>query len=155
VRRFPGSRRHPQFGAATLARSLQAEGIGYASLGEELGGRRSRRDVDAAGSGPPPDNSAWRNSSFRAYADYMSTPAFAAGLERLEDLGRSRRTAVMCAEGHPSRCHRRLIADALLVHGWRVVHLLPDGRQEEHALNPDAVVERGGVHYPAQPSLDV
>jgi uncharacterized protein (DUF488 family) len=155
VRRFPGSRRHPQFGAAALAKSLQGEGVGYEALGESLGGRRSRREVEAAVPGPLPDNSAWRNASFRAYADYMSTPAFAAGLERLERLGRRQRTAIMCAEARPSRCHRRLIADALLARGWQVVHLLPDGHIEEHAFTPDAVTEREDVHYPAHPSLDI
>lgn len=76
-------------------------------------------------------------------------------MERLQELARRRRTTIMCAEAHPSRCHRRLIADALLARGWRVVHLLPEGRPEEHALNPDAVLEGDRVHYPAQPSLDV
>jgi uncharacterized protein (DUF488 family) len=154
VRRFPGSRRHPQFGADALAESLGSQGIDYEPFREQLGGRRSRRDVEAAGVSPP-DNSAWRNASFRAYADYMSTDAFAAGLERLEALAGRRRTAIMCAESHPSRCHRRLVADALLARGWRVVHLLPDGREEEGAFSPDAVVEGERVHYPAQPSLDL
>ena len=72
-----------------------------------------------------------------------------------EQLGGRRRTVFMCAESRPSRCHRRLFADALLARGWRVVHLLPDGREEEHALNPDAVIDAGRVHYPAQPSLDL
>jgi uncharacterized protein (DUF488 family) len=154
VRRYPGSRRHPQFGADALAGSLRSEGIDYESFREELGGRRSRKDVEAAGAAPP-DNSAWRSASFRAYADYMSTAAFAAGLERLEALAGERRTAFMCAEAHPSRCHRRLIADALLARGWRVVHILPDGRRQEHTFIPDAVVDGSRVHYPAQPSLDV
>lgn len=154
VRRFPGSRRHPQFGAEALAAALRERGIDYAPLGEQLGGRRSRREIEAAGVAPA-DNSAWRNASFRAYADHMATPAFAAGLARLEELARRRRTAIMCAEGHPSRCHRRLIADALDARGRRVVHLLPDGRREEHALNPDAVVADGRLHYPAQPTLEL
>ncbi|HEV2727296.1 MAG TPA: DUF488 domain-containing protein [Solirubrobacterales bacterium] len=154
VRRFPGSRRNPQFGADALAESLGSQDIDYEPFREQLGGRRSRKDVEAAGASPP-DNSAWRNASFRAYADYMSTDAFAAGLERLEALAGRRRTAFMCAESHPSRCHRRLIADALLARGWRVVHLLPGDRTEEHAFTPDAVVEGERVHYPAQPSLDV
>lgn len=152
VRRFPGSRRHPQFGAASLEKSLREKGVGYEPLGEELGGRRSKKDV-AAGGDTLPDNSAWRNASFRAYADYLWTPAFAAGLERLEEIAQERRAAVMCAEAHPSRCHRRLIADVLLARGWRVLHLLPDGRLQEHAFTPEAVVEGGRVHYPAQPSL--
>lgn len=155
VRRFPGSRRHPQFGADSLEDSLRGQGIGYEPFGEELGGRRSRKDVAAAGGESLPDNSAWRNASFRAYADYLWTPAFAAGLERLEGTAKGKRTAVMCAEAHPSRCHRRLIADVLLAREWRVLHLLPDGRLQEHAFTPEAVVEAGSVHYPAQPSLDV
>lgn len=154
VRRFPGSRRHPQFGADALAESLRAEGIDYESFREQLGGRRSRKDVEGAGV-TPPDNSAWRNASFRAYADYMSTPAFAAGLERLEALGRERPTAFMCAEAHPSRCHRRLVADALLARGWRVVHILSGGRRQEHDYTPDAVVDGERVRYPPQPSLEV
>jgi uncharacterized protein (DUF488 family) len=152
VRRFPGSRRHPQFGADALAASLRSEGIGYEPFGEQLGGRRSRKDVEGMGV-ELPDNSAWRNASFRAYADYLSTPAFAAGLERLEALGGGRPTAFMCAEAHPSRCHRRLIADALLARGWPVVHILSGGREQEHAFTPDAVVDGDRVHYPAQPSL--
>jgi uncharacterized protein (DUF488 family) len=155
VRRFPGSRRNPQFGADALAASLRAEGIEFEPFGETLGGRRSRREVERAAEGELPDNSAWRHASFRAYADHMWTPAFAAGLERLEELARERRGAVMCAESHPSRCHRRLIADALLARGWRVLHLLPDGRLEEHSFTPDAVVGGERVHYPPQPALDV
>jgi uncharacterized protein (DUF488 family) len=159
VRRFPGSRRNPQFGADALARSLAGEGIGFEPLGEELGGRRSHRDAESGGAASegatPPDNSAWRNVSFRAYADYMWTPRFAAGLAKLEELARSCPTAIMCAEAHPSRCHRRLIADALLTRGWRVVHLLADGRTEGHAFTADAVVQGDRVHYPGQPSLDV
>ena len=92
VRRFPGSRRHPQFGADALADSLRSAGIAYEPFREQLGGRRSRKDAEAAGAALP-DNSAWRNSSFRANADYMSTPAFAVGLERLEALGSDRPTA--------------------------------------------------------------
>jgi uncharacterized protein (DUF488 family) len=154
VRRYPGSRRHPQFGADALADSLAAHEIDYESFREQLGGRRSRRDVEAAGASPP-DNSAWRSASFRAYADYMWTDAFVAGLERLEALADQHRTAFMCAESHPSRCHRRLISDALLARGRQVIHLLPGGRREVHSLNPEAVVEAGRVHYPAQPTLDV
>jgi len=150
VRRFPGSRRHPQFGAEALSASLAAAAIHYEPLGETLGGRRSTRPgVD------PSDNSAWRNASFRAYADHMASPEFAAGLERLEAVARERRTAIMCAESDPRRCHRQLIADALLARGWRVFDLLADGRLVARALNPNAVVEGGRVSYPGQPKLDV
>jgi uncharacterized protein (DUF488 family) len=152
VRRYPGSRRNPQFGAKALARSLSEAGIGYAPFGDALGGRRATSDAPGEA---PPDNSAWRNASFRAYADYMSTAGFAAGLEELERVARERRTGVMCAEAHPSRCHRRLIADALLARGWDVVHLLPDGRQEAHALSPHAVVAGRRISYPSQPSLGI
>jgi uncharacterized protein (DUF488 family) len=153
VRRYPGSRRNPQFGAEALAGSLAGAGIGYESFGEELGGRRSsKRRPAGAGSGEsPPDNSAWRNASFSAYADYMSTLEFQRGLERLEALAAERRTAVMCAEAHPSRCHRQLIADALLARGRRVLHLLRDGALEPHALNEHAVVAGERVSYPGPP----
>ena len=146
VRRYPGSRRHPQFGADSLRATLQDAGIAYESLGEQLGGRRrSRRDSP---------NTGWRVAAFQAYADHMQSPEFAAGLELLEGLARERRVAIMCAEGDWRRCHRRLIADVLLVRGWRVVHIGPDGDREEHSLTPFAVATGGRVTYPAQESLD-
>jgi len=157
VRRFPGSRRNPQFGAAALAESLAAASISYESFGEQLGGRRrAPKSAQAAPSREQrPDNSAWRNPSFRAYADYMSDSSFQAGLERLEELGRQRRTAIMCAEGHPSRCHRQLIADALLARGWTVLHLLGDGKITKHALSAHAATVDGRVFYPGPARLDI
>jgi uncharacterized protein (DUF488 family) len=152
VRRFPGSRRNPHFGAEALAAELARAGTAYESFAEALGGRRSPSAVGARPEATHPDNSAWRNPSFRAYADYMSDPAFAAGVERLEALARSCRTAVMCAEAHPSRCHRQLIADALVARDWRVVHLLGDGRLVRHAPPPHAVIQSGRVSYPGGPS---
>ena len=145
VRRYPGSRRNPQFGADALASSLAAAAIEYALLGDELGGRRAAR--------PDSVNAAWTVAAFRGYADHMDTPEFAGGLARLEGLAAQRRTAVMCAEGHWSRCHRRLIADALVARGVRVIHILPDGRSEEHRLTPFAVVRDGRPTYPGQDSL--
>ena len=124
VRRFPGSRRHPQFGAEALGRSLAEAGIAYEQFGEELGGRRRSKRPAAA--------SAWRNPSFAAYAEHTETAEFAAGLERLERLANDRRTAIMCAEADWRRCHRRLIADALVPRGWAVRHLGADGRLEAH-----------------------
>ncbi len=115
VRRFPSSRRNPQFNAKALARSLGDVGIAYELFGEELGGRRGE-------------------DAFVAYAEYMDTDEFRHGLERLETLGRERRLAPMCAEGDWRNCHRRLIADALTARGWSVVHLLPDGGLEPHPL---------------------
>ena len=145
VRRFPGSRRNPQFGAEALADSLAQAGIGYEGLGDELGGRRrARRDSP---------NDAWRVDAFRAYADHTATDEFRRGLERLEALAAGRRTAIMCAEGDWRRCHRRLIADALLARGWRVLHIAPDGRRSEHVLPEFATAAGGEVSYRAQPQL--
>ncbi|HEY7151044.1 MAG TPA: DUF488 domain-containing protein [Solirubrobacterales bacterium] len=124
VRRFPGSRRNPQFNADTLAATLGDAGIAYEPLGDELGGRRRGR-ADSPHTG-------WRVAAFRAYADHMDTDEFAAGLKRLEHLARERRTAIMCAEGDWRRCHRRLISDALSARGWRVLHIRPDGGTEVH-----------------------
>jgi uncharacterized protein (DUF488 family) len=125
VRRYPGSRRHPQFNAGSLTKTLHDAGIAYAGLGDELGGRRrARRDS--------PTMTGWRNASFRAYADHMQTREFAAGFARLEELALERRTVIMCAEGDWRRCHRRLISDALAAKGWRVLHIRPDEGVEEH-----------------------
>jgi uncharacterized protein (DUF488 family) len=147
VRRYPGSRRNPQFGAESLAASLAAADIGYEPFGDSLGGRRS---PDASA---PVDNSAWRVAAFRAYADHMWSPEFVDGLERLEALAQERRAAIMCAEAHPSRCHRRLIADVLLARGWSPIHLFAKGRREAHTLSPHAVVDAARVSYPPQPSF--
>jgi len=125
VRRFPASRRNPQFNAAALRDTLERAGRSYEPFGDELGGRRKRsRPAQAPG--------AMRADAFRAYAEYMETDEFAAGLERLEGVAREHRTAIMCAEGDWHRCHRRLIADALAGRGWRILHIGRDGRLEEH-----------------------
>ena len=140
VRRFPGSRRHPQFNSESLGTMLANAGISYEAFGEALGGRRrSVRDSRNAG---------WRVAAFRAYADHMESEEFRAGLERLQELARRRRAALMCAEAEWRRCHRRLIADALVVRGWRAVHIRPDGRLERHELPPFAVRGEAGVSYP-------
>ena len=144
VRLAPGSRRHPHMAAAELARWLPASGIGYEHL-RDLGGRR--RPVR----GSP--NDAWEHEAFRGYADHMATPAFAAALGRLEALAVERLVAVMCAEALWWRCHRRLVADALVARGWPVAHLGRGGRVEEHRLPPFAVVEDRRVTYPRQPPL--
>jgi uncharacterized protein (DUF488 family) len=142
VRRFPGSRRHPQFGSAELARSLGDAGIDYRHE-PELGGRRNPR--------PDSPNTAWRNASFRAYADHMDSPEFRAALERLVADSAERPTAVMCAEAVPWRCHRNLIADALLARGVPVLDVLAPGKTARHAINPMAVVLAGGrLVYPAE-----
>src|SRR5690606_8195948 len=114
VRRFPGSRRWPQFGAEALAQRLAQEGIDYQWFGE-LGGRRHPR-ADSR-------NEAWRNSAFRGYAGHLACEEFAKGLERLLALVHGKRTALMCAEVLWWRCHRALIADVLQVRGFQVLHI--------------------------------
>jgi uncharacterized protein (DUF488 family) len=147
VRKLPMSRRLPQFDAAALERSLPAEAIGYTWIGE-LGG--FRRPL------PGSKNAGWRSAGFRGYADYMASDEFELALERLCSLAGERVVAVMCAEGLWWRCHRRLIADALTVRGWRVLHVLPDGGRVEHVVPEFAVVEGERITYPpAQGSLDV
>ena len=140
VRRYPSSRRHPHFNAGSLAEALPREGIDYVELGEALGGRRTPR--------PDTPNMGWRVAGFRGYADHMESAEFRSALAELEDLARERRAAFMCAEGPWWRCHRQLIADALLARGWEVQHVMPDGRLEEHRLTPFAVVEGDAVTYP-------
>ncbi len=150
VRRYPGSRRNPQFGADSLRSTLGKADIAYESFAETLGGRRRLSSVDESPALARPDNSAWRNASFRAYADYMSEEAFEAGLARLKTLALSRRPAVMCAEAHPSRCHCQLIGDALFASGWTVLDPLADGRLEAHTPAAHASITDGRVSYPAR-----
>jgi len=135
VRRFPGSRRHPQFGKEALAAGLAAAGIAYRHE-PDLGGRRAPR--------PDSPNTAWRVAGFRGYADHMANSEFRSALERLVASPRVP-TAVMCAEARPGKCHRQLIADALVARGVSVVHLLGRGQQETHVLNPNAVAGVDGV----------
>ena len=139
VRRFPGSRRYPQFNSDALARSLQQAEIEYLHH-PSLGGRR--RPVANA---PP---SAWRNESFRGYADYMRTPEFHQALAELIALGREHRTVIMCSEAVPWRCHRTMISDALYARDVTVEHIL-DSKISPHTLTSFAVVRDGEVAYPA------
>ena len=141
VRRHPGSRRLPWFNEEALAHGLAVAGIGYSHI-PELGGRRTRA--------PDSPNGGWENAAFQGYADWMGTAEFAAGLHRLERTANARPTAIMCAEAQWWRCHRRLLADALLTRGWRVRHLMPDGRTADHALTSFAVVVDGRLSYPPQ-----
>jgi uncharacterized protein (DUF488 family) len=145
VRRFPGSRRQPQYGREALAAGLAGAGIAYVHE-PALGGRRAPR--------PDSPHTAWRNAGFRGYADHMETAEFHDALTRLEALAAERPTAILCAEAVPWRCHRRLIADALLARGWEVVHLLAPGRSEPHVLHPDAqILPDGGLLYAAAAPL--
>jgi uncharacterized protein (DUF488 family) len=142
VRRFPGSRRHPQFNQDALAASLSQAGIEYRHL-VDLGGRRSERLPDSP-------NTAWRVESFNAYADHMQSAAFQAALEEVIQAARKSPTAIMCSEALPQQCHRRLIADALVIRGWIVRHLLTPRRIEDHQLTPFARVNETVVTYPAE-----
>jgi uncharacterized protein (DUF488 family) len=147
VRSFPSSRRHPQFNRGALEQWLPAAGIDYLHFGE-LGGRRDPV--------PGSPNDGWRERGFRGYADHMASPEFEAGIERLEQLARTKPSAVMCAEALWWRCHRRLIADVLTLRGWDVRHL-GSGAPSRHELTPFAEVEEGGaLTYPSsQTSLEV
>ena len=141
VRRFPGSRRLPQFNDANLAKELPKCGIAYLPF-PGLGGRRK----------PNPDsiNTGWRNDSFRAYADYMQTGEFATALDELIDAASRRPTAVMCAEAVPWRCHRSLIADAMIVRGWRVLDVMTPTSAKPHKLTPFARVDGTRITYPPE-----
>lgn len=140
VRTIPRSRHNPQFNSDALPGGLASHGIRYFHI-PRLGGLR-RADKQSP-------NTGWRNASFRGFADYMSTDAFEAGLADLRaccDLGA---VAVMCAEAVPWRCHRSLIADALLARGAQVDHITGVGRASPHRLTPFARIHGGRVTYPA------
>ncbi len=144
VRKLPRSQRHPQFNVETLPTGLGAAGVGYTHFAG-LGGLRRER--------PDSINRAWKNPSFRAYADYMQSDMFAAELDRLVALGHREHVAIMCAEAVWWRCHRSLIADALVARGEPVLHILTPARAEPHVLRDFARVENGRVTYPGEPEL--
>jgi uncharacterized protein (DUF488 family) len=139
VRRHPGSRRYPQFNVSPLADALRQAGMRYVSM-PALGGRRQAH--------PNSLNSGWRNASFRGYADYMAGDEFREALDQLIVESRAQRTAIMCAEAVPWRCHRSLIADALVVKGCEVRHIMSATRSDLHRLTPFARVEGGRLIYP-------
>jgi uncharacterized protein (DUF488 family) len=140
VRTMPRSRFNPQFDMAQLPTVLRAAHIDYTHL-PGLGGLRR----------PLPDsiNRGWRNTSFRGYADYMQTPAFKQSLHRCLELAGAERIALMCAEAVPWRCHRSLIADALLAHGVDALEIVSDSRARPHVLTPFARIDGTDVTYPA------
>ena len=143
VRTVPKSRRHPHFHTDVLARDLRARGVAYAHL-PRLGGWRPAR--------PDSPNDAWRNTSFRGYADYAMSEEFATGLAQLRELAATRRTAMMCSEALWWRCHRRLIADRLVVAGDTVCHIGSDARASAHQLTSFAVVGPDRqITYPRPP----
>ena len=140
VRRFPASRTHPQFNREALEAALREAGIGYRHFAE-LGGRRSRRTANSP-------NTGWRVESFNAYADHMQTPEFETALNELIGLAQPTRTAILCSEALPWRCHRRLIADALIARGWTVRDIIGRGQVKPHQLTDFARIAEGRVTYP-------
>ena len=140
VRHFPTSQRVPWTTKPSLAKALADRGIAYEHF-EDLGGFRKAL--------PDSVNAAWRNAGFRGYADYMASPEFSAGLDRLIAVASGRRTAIMCAEALPWKCHRWLLSDALVARGLRVIHILSSGQTHGHRLTPFARVRGSRITYPA------
>ncbi len=142
VRTIPKSRHNPQFNAAELEQALREQGIDYLRL-EGLGGLRHTTKTSI--------NTAWKNASFRGFADYMQTPEFEGALGQLVALGKEKTIAIMCAEAVPWRCHRSLIGDALLVRGVKVEDILSETSCKPHTLTPWAKVEGERITYPGSP----
>jgi uncharacterized protein (DUF488 family) len=138
VRRFPGSRRQPQFGQEPLRRALAENGIAYRWI-EALGGRRRPR--------PDSPNIAWRNASFRGYADYIAGAEFAGGLSELLEVAGGLRTSMMCAEAVWWRCHRALISDVLCVRGVEVMHIMDETHAVAHPYTSPARIVQGRLTY--------
>ena len=146
VRLLPGSKRYPHFNSDALAAALAANGIGYEHF-RELGGRRKPRRDSA--------NTAWRNNAFRGYADYMETPEFAAGIERLLELSDAAGpVALMCAEAVWRRCHRGLVSDYLKARGIEVVHIYDAKKAEPHPWTSAATIVDGRLSYSASASSE-
>ncbi|HEY7279945.1 MAG TPA: DUF488 domain-containing protein [Actinomycetota bacterium] len=146
VRTVPRSRHNPQFNLDSLPAELAARGIGHRHM-PELGGLRKPR--------PDSPNQGWRNESFRGYADHVQTEEFQRSLDALVELAGRQPTACMCAEAVPWRCHRSLIADALVVRGHRVFHIMSSTKADPHELNPMAVVRDGRITYPGPQQLSL
>ncbi len=139
IRTIPRSRHNPQFNRETLSRFLRNRRINYRHM-QALGGFRHAR-VDSL-------NKGWRNASFRGFADYMQTLEFEEALKKLIDLAAQKRTAIMCAEAVPWRCHRSLIGDALLVRGIKVQDIFSDNNNRPHTMTPMARIRSGKITYP-------
>ena len=145
VRTVPRSRHNPQFNKTSLPRALKKAGLRYVHLPGLGGLRRAKRDSLNLG---------WRNASFRGFADYMQTPEFKQSLDELIQFSTKERVALMCAEAVPWRCHRSLIADALLVHRIRTEHIMSLTRRQVHTLTPFARVRGIVITYPITISPD-
>lgn len=139
VRTVPKSRHNPQFNTDELAKSLKKAGLTYVHMPQLGGLRKAKKDSI---------NTGWRNASFRGYADYMQTDEFSRALGELRADSRSQTTAIMCAEAVPWRCHRSLIADALVSRGWTVLDIMTEQRATPHKLTSFAKVADGRITYP-------
>jgi uncharacterized protein (DUF488 family) len=140
VRVMPGSKRYPHFNREVFSESLSKVGITYAHF-PHLGGRRKAR--------PDSPNTAWRNESFRGYADYMETPDFLRGMDDLQELALAKRTAIMCAEAVWWQCHRAMISDWMKAHGIEVLHILSENKVEPHPFTSAAQIIDGRLSYRA------
>jgi len=139
IRTIPRSQHNPQFNRESLAESLRAEGIGYTHI-KKLGGLRHPKKDSI--------NLGWRNSGLRGFADYMQTPEFEAALERAIKLAKTKPSALMCAEAVPWRCHRSLVADALVVRKISVKHIVSATRAQAHKITPFALIRALHITYP-------
>lgn len=140
IRSIPRSRHNPQFSQTLIKKSLEDNGIGYKYI-PNLGGRRR-------GKGPS-QNLGWQHPAFRNYADYMQTPDFDRGMEQAQELAGSKKSALMCAEAVPWRCHRSLVGDAMKVRGWKVLDIMNKSTVKEHQITPFAKVDGTTITYPA------
>jgi uncharacterized protein (DUF488 family) len=143
IRTVPRSRYNPQYEQNALQQTLPANGIEYIYL-KELGGLRPKTQNSI--------NQGWRVQSFRNYADYMQTEAFAQSINRLIELAGQKPSAIMCAEAVPWRCHRSLVGDALLVRSLLVTDIMGPGQTRVHSLTPFAKTEGERIWYPAEGS---
>jgi len=151
IRRFPHSRSLPHFNQEELSGTLGSAGIEYRWL-EGLGGRRPKAVAESLTL-----NTAWRNQSFRNYADYMMSDNFKTAFDELAAIATAKRTAMMCSESVFWRCHRRLVSDFAVAHGAVVVHIFPDGRTAPHSLTNEAVIleqDHRKVIYPGKSDAD-
>jgi uncharacterized protein (DUF488 family) len=142
IRRFPSSRKYPYFNRDELAAALTEHGIHYHWF-EPLGGRRRKQHEDSP-------NVGLENPSFRNYADYMMTSSFRDAIDKLLDVAKEKRTAIMCAEGLYWQCHRRLVSDFLVANGVTVEHIMPNGQLKPHELTRGAVIGAECVSYPGE-----
>lgn len=144
IRRFPASRRYPHFNRDVLAKDLQKHDIEYIHM-EMLGGRRQPR--------PGSVNTGWRNTSFRGYADYMETAGFQQAVSALEEHGKKKSVAIMCSEAVWWSCHRSLVADYLKWKGWKVLHIMGEGKTQEHPYTSPARPTPSRLSYAADGEL--